>query len=300
MPYLSPKQGRNLGGSRDLNHIPAFNSHLFTIEKFRADGSHDKYKSRLVAHGNEQDTTLYPDRASPTAQLHSIMACLAVAACNEKYSVGKLDVKGAFIQTKMSGVPVYIKCTGRLRHVILRIYPELTRYVGKDGVLYCKLLKALYGCVQASKLWYLKLAAFLEAEGYEKCEVDPCIFRGIEGDMVHLLVVYVDDVLIIATEKEIKRLEERSIKEFRWVTLDVGKVHSYLGMKLEFADRCVKIDMRSYIEGVLMGIKGLKAYQGPANKGLFTVASDEAKLTAVETKRFHTVVAKLLYLSRRA
>ncbi len=113
--------------------IPAYNSHLFTIEKFKADGSHDKYKSRLVAHGNEQDTTLYPDRASPTAQLHSIMTCLAVAACNEKCSVGKLDVKGAFIQTEMTGVPVYIKCAGKLRHVILCTYPELMKYVGKDG-----------------------------------------------------------------------------------------------------------------------------------------------------------------------
>jgi hypothetical protein len=141
-------------------------------------------------------------------------------------------VKGAFIQTEMTGVPVYIKCAGRLKHVILRTYPELTKYVGKDGVLHCKLLKALYGCVQASKLWYLKLSKFLESEGYEKCEVDPCIFRKIEGEMVHLLVVYIDDVLIIATEKEIKGLEESSIKEFKWVTLDVGRVHSYLGMKI--------------------------------------------------------------------
>jgi hypothetical protein len=195
--------------------IPAFNSHLFTIEKFKADGSHDKYKSRLVAHGNEQDTKLYPDRASPTAQLHSIMTCLAVAACNEKCSVGKLDIKGAFIQTEMTGVPVYNKCAGRLRHVILRTYPELTKYVGKDGALYCKLLKALYGYVQASKLWYLKLSKFLESEGYEKCEVDPCIFRRVEGEMVYLLIVYVDDVLIIAPEQEIKRLEDSCIKEFK-------------------------------------------------------------------------------------
>jgi hypothetical protein len=280
--------------------IPAFNSHLFTIEKFKADGLHDKYKSRLIAHGNEQDVTLYPDRASPTAQLHSFMTCLAIAACNEKCSVGKLDVKDAFIQTEMSGTPVYIKCAGKLKNVILCTYPKLADYVSKDGVLYCKLLKALYGCVQASKLWYLKLLQFLEREGYQKCEVDPCIFRRVEGDMVYLLVVYVDNVLIIAPEQEDRRIEKRCVEEFKWVTLEVGNVHSYLGMQLKFTKGCVKIDMRSYIEGVLVGVKGLKAYQSPTNKSLFTVASDEAELTAVETKRFHTVVAKLLYLSRRA
>jgi hypothetical protein len=279
--------------------IPAFNSHLFSIEKFKADGSHDKYKSRLVAHGNEQDTKLYPDRASPTAQLHSIMTCLAVAACNEKCSVGKLDVKGAFIQTEMTGVPVYIKCAGRLKHVILRTYPKLKDYVSKDGVLYCKLLKALYGCVQASKLWYLKLSKFLESEGYEKCEVDPCIF--VEWrERVYLLIVYVDDVLIIAPEQEIKRLEESCIKEFKWVTLEMGDVHSYLGMQLEFTRGCIKIDMRSYLDGVLKSVSGLKSYQGPAGSGLFSVAPDAKKLGVGDAQRFHTVVAKLLYLSKRA
>jgi hypothetical protein len=33
----------------------AHNTHLFMVEKFTEDGKHDKYKSRLVAHGNEQD-----------------------------------------------------------------------------------------------------------------------------------------------------------------------------------------------------------------------------------------------------
>ena len=32
----------------------AHNTHLFTVEKFMADGKHDKFKSRLVAHGNDR------------------------------------------------------------------------------------------------------------------------------------------------------------------------------------------------------------------------------------------------------
>jgi hypothetical protein len=61
--------------------IPGNNTHLFTIEKFKADGSRDKFKSRLVTQGNEQDTILYPDLSSPTAHLQSIMMCLTVAVC---------------------------------------------------------------------------------------------------------------------------------------------------------------------------------------------------------------------------
>jgi len=53
--------------------IPAFNTHLFTVEKFKADGIRDKFKSHLVVHSNEQDSMLYPDCSSPMAQMHSIM-----------------------------------------------------------------------------------------------------------------------------------------------------------------------------------------------------------------------------------
>jgi hypothetical protein len=106
--------------------------------------------------------------------------------------------------------------------------------------------------------------------------------------MVYLLVVYVDDVLIIAPEKEIRRLEGCCIKEFKWVTMEIGTLHSYLGMQLEFTKGCVKIDMRSYVDGILKGFDGLKSYQGPA----------DSRLGVVDAKRFHTVVAKLLYLSR--
>jgi hypothetical protein len=53
--------------------------------------------------------------------------------------------------------------------------------------------------------------------------MEPCVFRKVEGDVVYLLIVYVDDVLIIATAGEIKRLHKLCIDEFRWVTLDTGK-----------------------------------------------------------------------------
>jgi hypothetical protein len=67
----------------------------------------------------------------------------------------------------------------------------------------------------------------------------------VDGEMVYLLVVYIDDILIVMPEKEIRRLEESSIRELKWVTLEVSKVHSYLGMQLEFTRGCVKINMWS-------------------------------------------------------
>jgi hypothetical protein len=104
--------------------IKPLGCHLFTVEKFDATGQHEKYKSRLVSHGNEQDTSLYPDRSSPTVSVHAILTCLVLGACNAEYTLGKIGVKGAFIQTEMSGTPVYVKCTRQLRDLILDLYPE--------------------------------------------------------------------------------------------------------------------------------------------------------------------------------
>jgi len=146
--------------------IKPLGCHLFTVEKFDASRQHEKYKSRLVSHGNEQDTSLYPNWSSPTVSEHAILTCLTLAACNMAYTLAKIDMKGAFIQIEMSGTPVYIKCMRQLRDLILDLYPKYKKYIGKDGVLYCKLLKALYGCVQASKLWYEKVRKFLESLGY--------------------------------------------------------------------------------------------------------------------------------------
>jgi hypothetical protein len=280
--------------------VRALNCHLFTVEKFKADGSHDKYKSRFVAHGNEQDNLMYPDSSSPTVGVHSIMMGLGVVACNEGYVVGKLDVKGAFIHTEMTGPPVYIKCAGELKQLILEVYSALRKYVGLDGLLYCKLLKAVYGCVQASKLWYEKLCAFLEREGYERSATDPCVFRKVEGQCVYVLLVYVDDILVCAKQEELERMKRAFIGEFKWITADVGDKHSYLGMQLTISKGCIEVNMQFYIEKILAAYGDLREYATPGTKDIFMVDEKAAVLPEKEQKLFHTTVARLLYLSKRA
>ena len=170
---------------------------------------------------------MFPDRSSPTAALHSLMACLAVAAHNKVEKLGKIDVKGAFIQTEMEGPPLYIQCDKNLTRLIVDVLPGIKKYVTARGTLYCQLLKALYGCVQASKLWYKKLTKFLCEQGYEHSPTNPCIMRRIVDDQVYLLVIYVDDILIIAPEEEMTRWKDEFVKQFKWITMDVGSAHVF-------------------------------------------------------------------------
>ena len=58
----------------------AHGCHMFVFDKHLVDGIFDKCKGHVVLHGNEQDPEMYPDRSSPTVAIHSIFACLTVAA----------------------------------------------------------------------------------------------------------------------------------------------------------------------------------------------------------------------------
>ena len=135
--------------------------------------------------------------------------------------------------------------------------------------------------------------------GYSQSETDPCIFRRVVEGKVYLLVVYVDDILIISSSAEVHRLKEAFTKEFRWITLEEGTSHSYLGMQLEFHNGSVEVEMSYYIEKVLQEYNIVKDALLPAKKDLFSVDDQSPSLALKEAKQFHTTVAKLLYLSRR-
>jgi hypothetical protein len=163
---------------------------------------------------------VYPDCSSPTIAIHSIITCLTVAACNGKYTIAKIDVRGAFIQTEMQGTDVYIKCGPGLRKLIVKCLSGIAKYVHIDGSLCCKLLKALYGCVQASKLWFEKLTNFLCNIGVEHSIFDTRVMRRKVNGMACIIIIYDDDILTIACQQELDRIRELFIKEFRWILRD--------------------------------------------------------------------------------
>jgi hypothetical protein len=129
--------------------------HLFLVEKFLANGTLDKMKARLVSHGNYQDKNDFPDWSSPTVAIHSVMMVLALYAGRlNQYEVCKIDVKGAFIQTPMEGDPIYMKIGNDIASRVVKLYPEYVEFIDDKGNLFVEMLKAMYGCVQASLLWH--------------------------------------------------------------------------------------------------------------------------------------------------
>lgn len=130
-----------------------------------------------------------------------------------------------------------------LAKLIVKCLPCITKYIHIDGSLYCKLLKALYGCMQASKNWFEKLTKFLCSIGYEHSIFDMCIMHCIVDRMVSIIIIYVDDILVIACQQELNHIRELFIKEFRWITMEISNQFSYLEMLFMICDGFFTVDM---------------------------------------------------------
>jgi hypothetical protein len=90
-----------------------------------------------------------------------MFTCFALVAYIGEYLAAKIDVKGAYIQTEITGSPIYMKIDKKLTSAVISILPERKEYVTTEGTLYTKLLKALYGCIQSGQLWYAKIKRVL-------------------------------------------------------------------------------------------------------------------------------------------
>jgi len=137
-----------------LRNAEILHCFVFLVEKVLANGEFDKIKAMLVVNEAQQKRELYPNKSSPTASIHAIFTCLAIVAYRGNYEVAKRDVKGTYIQTEITGSPIYMTMDEKLPTAIITILPDLQDYVTPEGTLYTKLLKALYGCIQSGQLWY--------------------------------------------------------------------------------------------------------------------------------------------------
>ena len=137
-------------------------------------------KSRLCADGRKQRNWLSKvDTSSPTAALESLLV-LAVISAKERCDIITIDIPNAFIQTDQdTDSPVFMRIKGRLCKLLVNMFPEVYQdyVIYEKGVmtLYVQLMKALYGTLQASLLYYQKWVNDITEIGFELNPYDPCV-----------------------------------------------------------------------------------------------------------------------------
>jgi hypothetical protein len=115
------------------------------------------------------------------------------------------------------------------------------------------------------------------------------------------IIVYVDDLLVTcvndaAIDEVIGQLEAAFGGDVKWSR---DKDLSYLGIHLKIEDGKITVSMVAYLRGMLeeLGVTG--SVTTPATANLFVVNAASPALTTAEAKKYHTTVAKLLYLAKR-
>jgi hypothetical protein len=201
------------------------------------------------------------------------------------------------VQTPMKGEPVYMKIDPKISWYVVNMFPELGDMLEEDGCLYTLLLKAMYGCIQASALWYELIKLFLVELGYECSETDRCVFRKRVGNRIFILLLYLDDILAQVDKQEAERLRVHLKKRFGEVQFKIGEKLSYLGMQIIVKDKGTTVDMSFYIKKLLEGTT-LKGQASPGNHSSFIVDEESQLLGECERKYFHSATAKVTILSK--
>ena len=190
----------------------------FTRKRF-PDGTLNKYKARLCAHGGMQQWGVnYWETYAPVVNWISVRFLLILSEIAGLDSRA-IDFVLAFPQADLD-IPVYIE---------LPIGMEVPGCENRKDYL-LSLKKSLYGLKQASANWYSMLKTALEARGLKESVADPCVFM--RNDLI--VLCYVDDCIILSPKKQIidEFIASLETGPENFVFTDEGDIQRYLGVEI--------------------------------------------------------------------
>ena len=121
-----------------------------------------------MACGNHQDRDLYDeeDLSSPTMSLESIFILISFAAQWNAH-IATADITGAYLKSSLEPNDiVYTFLSKDSVDQLKKLDPKIIKHIMADGRALVRLLKALYGTIQAAKLWYRKLKEITTSYGF--------------------------------------------------------------------------------------------------------------------------------------
>jgi hypothetical protein len=108
-----------------------------------------------------------------------------------------------------------------------------------------RLIKSLYGLVQAPRAWYDTLTAKLIQLGFRVSPFDPCVY--ISTTKLLIISVHVDDIrMYAATDGIIEAFRQKLSEAFTITSEDPDAL--YLGMHIEQTQNTIKIHQQGYVK----------------------------------------------------
>ena len=147
---------------------------------------------------------------------------------HENRDVAVFDVPGAYLNTYMPDDKfLLIKFSDKFVDIMCDVNPELVEDIRIENgkkVLYLRIVKALYGCIESALLWYNLFLDKLTKLGFKVNEYDRCVANKMINGKQCTIVWYVDDVKVShVDETVVSDITKYTQKEFGNLTITRGK-----------------------------------------------------------------------------
>lgn len=194
-----------------------------------------RYKARLVAQGFAQRPGVdFNETFAPVARMSTIRSLFALAA-SERLEIESFDFDTAFLNGKMTE-DVYIK-----------VPPGYPGKFAPGDVL--KLVGAMYGTKQAPREWNVAVHKLMMSLGYGQAQSDSCVYVKVVGKKRIVVVLYVDDGLILCSDKTLIASELEAINK-AYKIKRLGRVSTFLSIQVVHSDGGIFIHQKKYVTSI--------------------------------------------------
>jgi hypothetical protein len=261
-----------------------------------------RFKARACADDRPQ-RLLYNkmDASSPTVKTESVILTSIIDADESRF-IAVYDIPGAFLHSKLDE-DVHMKVTGSLAKYLETIAPDIYgSYITMEKdkeVIYLLLTRALYGCLKSALQFWKHLSSHLWDRGYMLNPYDSCVAnRTIEGSQ-STIIWHVDDLKLSHVDINVVKDEVKWLESIYGPLVgSISDQHTYLGMDLEFKDRCLTISMIPYLQEIMDEFLDplVSKVNTPAALHSFEENENAALLDDEKKRIFHHTVAKVLWV----
>ena len=273
--------------------------YMFHREKFKADGTFEKDKTRIVLLSNRRDPSKIGETHCPTVNPISVMTQLNLAAV-ERSMIAAYDIKGAFLLTPMQqGKRMFIKISGDVVKYWIERYTKRKHWLHDDGCLYFEINRYIYGLHEAPHEFNQLLDKTLIDIGFSRNQADPCAYVKQESEGFIRLSVHVDDILFTCPHNKHRSWFEKQLEKHFPLVKQYDTV-SYLGMVIDRTSLGdVTVNQSGYLSTLLQkyGCENLKKTPStPAIVETFTDFDVDAEVC--DQKKYLSLIMSLMFLAR--
>ncbi|KAD7477833.1 hypothetical protein E3N88_00969 [Mikania micrantha] len=200
-----------------------------------------RYKARLVAQGFSQRPGIdYDETYSPVMDAITFRYLISLAV-SKNLEMHLMDVVTAYLYGSLDS-DIYMKVPEGFK------IPDALSSKPKE-MYSIKLQRSLYGLKQSGRMWYNRLSDYLKNKGYTNNLICPCVFIKKTALGFVIIAVYVDDLNIIGTHKEIHEVITLLKNEFEMK--DLGRTKYCLGLQIEHMPNGILVHQSNYTERLL-------------------------------------------------